>query len=314
MANIVKQLGLQNASVGNEPFTLRAPKKLSGLFGSSLLNFGGSRRRQSSRPASRNSRPGNNELGRSNRSFAKPVLRIIAVAVFRLLVLTKDVLLETSRCAIYCGRRRMALSHATSTNPRERAFGRATLDYCAAQLHRRTNRFMVPGGRVAQRLVRSALAAAETALTAHDLSDAQGAKWISNFAKYVDVTLLFPEDTEIKPVAARPTPGALREREVTEAFRHDPQPVVTQRNAETDSANTSGLRLERRSLARRGQRDVEYIPVQPAAVSVASELDEPQGFSFREDSDPDMEAQVLEFLRDEREANSRLSDEGHDGF
>lgn len=314
MANIVKQLGLQNASVGKDPFSLRAPKKISGLFGSSLLNFGGSRRRQRSRPAPRNSRPGDRELGRSNRSFAKPVLRIIAVLVFRLLVLTKDVLLETSRCAIYCCRRRMALIHVTSKNPTERAFGRATLDYCAAQLHRRSNRFMVPGGRVAQRLVRCALAAAETALTAHDLSDAQGAKWISNFAKYVEVTLVFPEDNEIKPGVPRPTPAALREREVTEAFPHDRQPVVTQPIAEVDSANTSGLRLQRRSLARRGQRDVEYIPVQPTAVSVASELDEPQGFSFREDSDPDMEAQVLDFLREEREANSRPSDEGHDGF
>lgn len=314
MANIVKQLGLQNASVGNEPFTLRAPKKISGVFGSSLLNFGGSRRRQNSRPAPRNSRSGDHQLGRSNRSFAEPVLRIIAIAVFRLLVLTKDVLLETSRCAIYCGRRRMALRHATSKNPRERAFGRATLDYCAAQLHRRTNRFMVPGGPVAQRLVRCALAAAETALTAHDLSDAQGAKWISNFAKYVDVTLAFPEDTEIKQAAARPTPEAPREREVTEAFQNNPRPVVTQPNAETDSANPAGLRLQRRSLARRGLRDVEYIPVQPATVSVASELDEPQGFSFREDSDPETEAHVLDFLREEREANNRPSDEGHDGF
>lgn len=311
MANIIKALGLQNASVGKDPFSLRAPKKISGLFGSSLLNFGGSRRRQNSRPAPRNSRPGNDQLGRSGSSFSRAVLRGIAIVVFRLLVLTKDVLVESTRCAIYSARRRMALIHATSKNPTQRAFGRATLDYCAAQLQRRTNRFLVPGGRVAQRLVRCALAAAETALTAHDLSDAQGAKWISTFAKYVDVTLLFPEDNEIKPAAARPMPRALREREVTEAIA---PLVVTQRSAETDSTNTSGLRLQRRSLARRGPRDVEYIPVQPAAVSVASEPEEPQGFSFGEDDDPEIEAQVLDFLREEQVARNRPLDEGHDGF
>jgi hypothetical protein len=304
--NDFKKLGLQHSSVAGTPFELRAPKKCFGVFGASGTSIFGRNRKNSNSSGNRGT-SGIGPVSRSRDSFGKSVARVTIKIVSLLLTFAKDAVIETVRCALFALRRRNAVRHSRSENPVQREFGRASLDYCAALLRRRTNRFLVPGKRTAQRLVGSAIVAAETALTDNDLSDANAEQWLSTFSARLDVHLLVAEDDGIKSPAA--ASQAHNPPAAPESEPESETPVATPPPSATGHSRVT--RLQARPFPRAGaHHDANYITVQPTQIP-ASDTTEPTGFSFA-DEDEGLYAEVEEYLARERAAE--LEPVGHDGF